>query len=383
MNGTSNTSTVTRWTNRVLIGLFMVLLWLPSLDSIFHFDWTPPRSENRAMAVFPKPPQNWHGLQAYISGLEAYFNDHFGCRKCLVQWHNKLQWALFKDRNTRNVLVGKNGWLFTTDAQMIDHYSGQLQLTQEELHDWQVLLEKRRDWLAKRGIAYLFVVPPDKHTIYPEELPDWVTKVRPQTMLDQFFAYMHEHSTVHVLDLRHALIEAKKIHPDYLKTDTHWNFFGGFIAYQEVMRALDQEVPGVEPPLPLSDFTMTKRPEPGGDLARILGLSMAESNAYVPVPKPGLPKFTTTHGPTDRPKDPRITDNPLAKGRVFIFHDSYGLSWVRFLGYNFNHVTYRWQYDINPAWIEQDKPNIVINEMLERFFNIEHPKEMMEKEGLN
>ncbi|MEI9865253.1 MAG: hypothetical protein WDN00_12025 [Limisphaerales bacterium] len=45
--------------------------------------------------------------------------------------------------------------------------------------------KKRRDWLAKRGIAYLFVVAPDKHSIYPEELPGWAVKVRPQTKLDQ------------------------------------------------------------------------------------------------------------------------------------------------------------------------------------------------------
>ncbi len=49
-------------------------------------------------------------LQGYLAGLEAYFNDHFGCRKCLVQWNNKLRWSLFKDKNTRNVLVGKR-WL--------------------------------------------------------------------------------------------------------------------------------------------------------------------------------------------------------------------------------------------------------------------------------
>ncbi len=108
---------------------------------------------------------------------------------------------------------------------MIDHYSGQLQFTPEQLHDWQVLLEKRRDWLARRGIAYVFVVAPDKHTIYPEELPNWVTKVRPQTKLDQFYDYMHAHSTVPVLDLREIVRGGKKTCPTYFQTDTHWNFF--------------------------------------------------------------------------------------------------------------------------------------------------------------
>ena len=184
----ANTPTLGRRINVVLIGLFLILLWLPSLHSVFHIDWTPPRSENRAMAAFPSGPNSWRGMQACIVGLESWFNDHFGFRKCLVMWNNKLRWSLFKDRNTERVLVGKDGWLFTMDARMIDHYSGLLQLTPEELHDWQLLLEKRRDWLASRGNTYVFLVTPDKESIYPEALPKWVTKVNPQTKVDQFFA---------------------------------------------------------------------------------------------------------------------------------------------------------------------------------------------------
>ena len=154
MNRPSTTSTLTRRSNVVLIGLFMTLLWLPTLDTVLHLDWTPPHGENRALAAFPKLQPGWHGLQPYVVGLEAYFNDHFGCRKCLVMWNNKLRWSLFKDKSTRSVLVGKDGWLFTTDFEMIDHYRGQLQFTSEQLRDWQVLLEKRRDWLARRGIVH-------------------------------------------------------------------------------------------------------------------------------------------------------------------------------------------------------------------------------------
>ena len=211
MNDVSNTPTSMRWVNVVLIGLFTAMLWLPALDAFCHIDWTRPRNENRAMAVFPKPPTGWHGLQVYVGGLEAYFNDHFGFRKCLVQWNYKFRAKVFKDKNTRDVLIGKNGWLFYAAGDAIDHYSGLLQFTPQQLHDWQVLLERRRDWLARRGIAYLFVVTPDKHTIYPEELPDWVVKVHPQTKLDQFIAYMHEHSAVPILDLREVVRNAKEI----------------------------------------------------------------------------------------------------------------------------------------------------------------------------
>ena len=69
--------------------------------------------------------------------------------------------------------------------------------------------------------------------------------------------------------------------------------------------------------------------------------------------------------------------------RVLIFQDSFALGWIPFLGYHFNEVAYIWQYDIDPSWVEREKPDLVINEMNERFFNTEHPKKLMEKEALD
>src|ERR1035437_10007764 len=359
MNDITNTPTSMRWVNVVLIGLFTAMLWLPVLDAFCHIDWTRPRNENRAMAVFPKPPTDWHGLQVYVGGLEAYFNDHFGFRKCLVQWNNRFRTSLFKDNNTRDVLIGKDGWLFYTMGDSIDHYRGVLQFTPERLHDWQVLLEKRRDWLARRGIAYLFVVTPDKHSVYPEELPDWVVKVHPQTKLDQFVAYLHEHSTVPILDLRDVVRSAKAIHPTFLKNDAHWNFFGSFVGYQELMRTLAAQLPSLEP-LPLTDFTLTNQLETGGDLARFLGVNMVESNYFAFVPNSGLPQFATKQSPPDHPKDPKFTTNLQAKGRAMLFQDSFAMGWIQFLGYHFNQVTYLWHYDLDAAWIEREQPELVI-----------------------
>jgi len=95
------------------------------------------------------------------------------------------------------------------------------------------------------------------------------------------------------------------------------------------------------------------------------------------------PQFTAKQPPPEHVFEPRYTYNPQAKGRVIIFHDSFGLRWIRFLGYHFNQVTYLWQYYLNPAWIEREKPDLVVSEMNERFFNIAQPEELMAKEALN
>jgi len=375
-------STRRRWPDRALIGLFVLFLLLPLLDMAFHVDPTSPPSENRLLTPFPPLPDGMAGLKKFLAGWEAYFNDHFGCRKVLVRWHNKLKWSLFKEKSVRNVLVGTDGWMFFSASQMVEHFRGALQFTDQELADWRKLLEHRRDWLAQRGIKYLFVLAPDKQSIYPERLPAWLKNLGGRTKVDQLFAHMRAHSTVEMLDLRPALFAAKKSAPVYLKTDTHWNKFGAFVACEEVVRALaEHQVPGLAP-VALDSFDRTNQLVAGGDLARGIGVSMTESNAVFFTPKPELPVLEIFVPTGEHIKDMAFAKNPQGHGRAMVHTDSFGRRWIPFLGYQFGEADFFWQYHLDGPLIERQKPVVVINEMLERFFNVTDPRELFSKDAL-
>jgi len=375
-------STRRRWPDRALIGLFVLFLLLPLLDMAFHVDPTSPPSENRLLTPFPPRPDGMAGLKKFLAGWEAYFNDHFGCRKVLVRWHNKLKWSLFKEKSVRNVLVGTDGWMFFSASQMVEHFRGALQFTDQELADWRKLLEHRRDWLAQRGIKYLFVLAPDKQSIYPERLPAWLKNLGGRTKVDQLFAHMRAHSTVEMLDLRPALFAAKKSAPVYLKTDTHWNKFGAFVACEEVVRALaEHQVPGLAP-VALDSFDRTNQLVAGGDLARGIGISMTESNAVFFTPKPELPVLEIFVPTGEHIKDMAFAKNPQGHGRAMVHTDSFGRRWIPFLGYQFGEADFFWQYHLDGPLIERQKPVVVINEMLERFFNVTDPRELFSKDVL-
>ncbi len=168
------------WTDWLLIVAVSALLLAPTADYFGHVDWSQPPEENRLMAP---PPRLAHwtgaGLRDYLVATEAYFNDHFGFRKRLIRWCQQWKTRLFRNKSVNLVVTGRNGWLFASEHQMIEHFIGAAQFTPQQLQSWQRLLEKRRDWLAARGIKYLFVVPPDKQTIYPENLPDWLLNAAP------------------------------------------------------------------------------------------------------------------------------------------------------------------------------------------------------------
>lgn len=289
------------------------------------------------------------------------------------------------------VVSGQHGWLFYAEQQMIEHYLGAAKFTPKQLQSWRQLLQKRHDWLAARGIQYLFVIAPDKQDIYPEELPVWLQKAVPpnrETKLDQLEKYLRAHSTVPVLDLRQALIAAKATRPDYLLNDSHWNTFGAFAACQELINHLSKDFPNL-PPLRLEDFTWTNTPAAGGDLVQMLGATSAEKNAGTLLPRPGVTM------PSSRPVTNLVlrwqtrypdflSENPAPRTETaVVFHDSFGKAWVPSLACSFKRVLFVWDNrEFNSDIVAANHPRVVINEMLERYVDTEDPDEMLAKDAL-
>jgi hypothetical protein len=81
----------------------------------------------------------------------------------------------------------------------------------------------------------------------------------------------------------------------------------------------------------------------------------------------------------DRHKNAFIVDNPSSvTRRALVFHDSFGLAWQRFLGYAFKHIVFMPESrEFNTELILKTKPDVVISEILEAYFNIRDPQEMI------
>jgi alginate O-acetyltransferase complex protein AlgJ len=387
MHAASVASKIRQFKNIWLSGVFVTLILLPTADSLFHLDHAPPPNEKRLPAEFPDFA-GVGGSRQFVSGLEAYFNDHFGFRKRLIRTNNHWKRQLFRDAPANDVLMGRDGWLFFLGNKTLDHAIGAALFSQDDLEAWRLLLEKRRDWLASRGVEYLFVVPPDKHSVYPEYLPEWLVRNLKPGKLDQFMDYMKAHSNVEVLDLRKCLIESKPLGVNYLKTDTHWNSLGAFIGYQELITALRRQMPDLKP-LPMDAFQRVTTAGEAGDLGILLGDTyIKEPQNVVFTPLPPLQPLEVVIDParlpgTSRPRaEPRVTLSTCLRGKAILFRDSFARGWVEFLGYHFKEVIYISQYHWDSAFIEREKPDVVIDEILQRLLNVEDPRELMLKDNL-
>ncbi len=367
-----------------LIAAFFVFLWLPTADSFLHLDRAASPNENRPPATFPTFHPTLKGTGEFFAGTEAWFADHFGFRRQLVRWEQRLKWTLFRDSRIANTLVGKDGWLFYSDGRTVDDITGSRPFSDADLEEWRLLLTGRRDWLRERGIRYLFVIPPDKQSIYAEHLPDWlIARARSPRRIDQLLAYMREKSDVPILDLRETLFDAKKSAQVYLKTDTHWNERGAFAAYRRVVSEIASL--GVPATAPDEDaFAETAFDQPGGDLARMLGQEAYLPEKHTPVlePRPPLAPLAV-HKETNLiakqwipGTEPLVSENPAAKGKAVMFRDSFAIALSKFFGYSFGRVVYVWQQNWDRGIIESEKPDIVVDEMLERFVISRDPREM-------
>ncbi len=363
--------------NVALIILFLAVLWIPLCDSVFKFDPSPAPNEKRALAEFPTfsfKPATWRDS---LAGLEKYYNDHFGFRKTLLRWEHKWKRGLFKESSVTEAMIGRNGWLYLARGGMVDNMLGNLSYSDAQLAAWRKVFQTRRDWCAARGIAYQLVIAAEKHSVYPEHLPTWIPEDRKNDQISQLVAYLQTNSNVPVLDLRAPLRAAKKNQLTFHVTDTHWNDYGAFIGYEAILNALAQQRPKINS-LPLAAFEIRHSQQPGGDLAVMMAQerSLVEADHIALAPRPPLTAIATKADRSlsvrqqQKPTDPAVfvSENPAARGTAVMFHDSFAVALQPFLAQHFNRVLYVWQHDWDTAFLEQQKPDVVIDEIAERSF---------------
>jgi len=358
------------------VAAFFAALWLPLLWSLFEPDSTLSRTEKRRLAPLPEIGLGLEDLAAFPSKMDTYYDDHMGFRDWLIHGHAYLKIRWLGVSPSDRLIVGKDGWLFLGHRNAIDQYRGVAPFTPRQLRRWKRILVERRDWLAQRGIEYLVVLVPNKHSMYPEFMPDNLPRVSDESQLSELARFLDQHSDVPVLDLRPALERARREHRIYHKTDTHWNDIGAYAAYQAILARLEQKLPGLRhaSPTPVRFGKLTTR---GMGLAQLVGLSETcpeERLVLTPTePRAEIP-------PSERVRyEERVRKQlPVALGtrdpslpRALMFRDSFANALVPYLSENFERILYVWERNLDPRIVEKESPDVVIQQLTERFLGSE------------
>jgi alginate O-acetyltransferase complex protein AlgJ len=354
------------------VAVFLALLWLPLLWSLTWRSAAISETERRELAPLPRVTGDVSDWQALPARLNAYYDDHMGLRDTLIRAHAYLKIRWLGASPSDRLVVGKQGWLYLGDREPVAQCRGIAQFTRSDLLRWKEVLVQWRNELAERGITFLVVFVPNKHSIYPEFLPRSLPRVSGNSQLSQLVRFLEKRSDLSVLDLRVPLEAVKAQGRIYHKTDTHWNDLGAYAAYRAILRRLAEQVPALANSAPVP----VRRQElegPGLGLARMVGLETLLSERYVFL-HPARPRAAIL--PEERADYDERTRRqlPLEMGtgdpslpRALMVRDSFANALIPYLSESFGRILYVWDRSIDPMLVERESPDVVIFEMVERF----------------
>lgn len=372
----------------LLVFIFGLAIYTPLFVGIFQQDLLSSTVEKRQLATFPTLPDSIKGINEFPDAFNNYYSDHFGLRERFTETYFSLIYRLGTQYFSTYVTFGKNGWMFLGNIKpgfqkhedpMGDAINKNL-FSEKQLEDFAHSIMAIKNWLKNKGIGYIYVIAPNKHTIYFENMPNYIVKQNKESATDQLISYLKKHTDVIVVDLRQALFEEKKKHQVYFKSDTHWNYYGANAAQFEIMKKIEAFFPEDIKPVLVNDKHFTMKSKIDGDLSHFAKTGLIVEELATPV-------FNATEvcSPV---KEDNSTTNVMAhtficanqKLNAVIFRDSFFSYLQPFIARYFQRSTYitdKVNFQTLQKYVDLEKPDIIIDQVLERDFPYQPSEEFL------
>lgn len=353
----------------VLMALFFIMLSFEMMNELFHF-YSPPQvltMEKRNLAR--KPVFDINKLDPYPAAYSRYYEDHFPFRTKLIEYYAGVICLRFfhKSPYPDKVDLGRDGWMYFAVERPF--YQGTFTLNDEQINKIVSEIHDRAAYYHEKGIKFYLAVPPIKQEVYPEYLPQNYFRAPGKNVTDRILDQVRKDTMIRFIDLKSAMLKAKKHGRLYYKTDNHWNALGGYYGYRAVMDRIKQDFPSLHP-LDTTDFTMRLDSIKGKNLAEIMNLTeYIQDVEPIPVMKVERAKEGKKRGYKPRPIFPyplefeivREVDN-VSLPLLVIVRDSYFYGMMPYIIENFKKTVILYDtytYGIFDEAIKTEKPDLV------------------------
>ena len=306
--------------------------------------------------------EKYKSFLLFPAAYQDYFDSNFLLHDELVASYYDFDARLLKASSFPGVLAGKDGWLYLTDEDNITDYQCVQPFAEQELTSLVEKIGNLRSHYESQGILFFLIIAPNKESIYPESLPDTVHQIGNRCRMDQVIESLRS-AGEDVLDLRDILLAGKTFTQLYYKTDTHWNDTGAFLAYQAILGKLRLKFPQMQS-WEISDFTpVTKTFK--GDLSNLIPMHRPFEEQSIFLNPILLREAVISEG---EDWQYAISTMPNANlPRAVIFRDSFFMGLLPYMAEHFSRAVYIWSFDVEDEIIKNEKPDIVLFEIAQRY----------------
>ena len=335
----------------IFIAACMALCLIPSVGMLFFP--TTETTENKAMAAPPAILTEEGSLNRdFFKDFETWFNQRVALRNQLIYTDAMVQTKVFQESNVSGVIAGTDGWLYYSST--LEDYQGQNLLSERDLYNLASNFSLVEEYLKDREIGFVLTIPPNKNTLYPENMPYYKSLVVNENHNAKLLAPYLEKQEVSYVDL-FALFE-KQEETLYLKRDSHWNNKGAYMAYSAMLDQLSLDYRKYAAP--------TLEKTANGDLNKMLYSFYGPLEENYTYDLPGSYAYKTGDSVDD---GWIITGNKKGEGTLLMFRDSFADTLIPFLSEEFETAYYSKEMPngLEP-YVESYEPDCVIIEKVER-----------------
>jgi alginate O-acetyltransferase complex protein AlgJ len=351
-----------------LAGIFLAVISFGLVFRLFNSDVKALLSERRDAKQLPVLQTD--SVRAYTRELDNYLNDQLPGRNNIVISNNLAEYAVFGQLiNNSIVHFGEDGWMFFIAGPCRENFENRHPLSGNDLKKMAEVLEARNQWLKTQGIKFYLAFPPTTHFIYEEKIGPRLWRYSRKSKLDQLLEYLVKNTDIDLIDLYHPII-AEKRNSDtilYYQGNSHWNYFGGYIAYKAIIERISKDFPATGTPIPLRDIRWVHDYEYTADLLKLLAINDFYSyheNRPLIMEKIKVDTIYPTYLGFASPAPPYIyVSSKKDCPSLMVYGDSFAGALMAYLPYNFSRIIGLWTPLLYPEIIEKEKPDIVIQEM--------------------
>ena len=225
-------------TTNILLVVLITLLTYPLLELFIPINLAGSlnRSSNSAK-VESFTFEKWTN-GSFQESVQRFVNDNIGLFSLFIRTHNQIEYSLFENIYTGNVVKGKENYLF--EADYIKTHLGEDFSGIHKIQETTKAIKRLQDTLTAMGKSFTFVLASGKASYYPEYIPD--QQIADSTNYE-FYSKEFKNEEINHINCVTWFQKMKDSLGHYLfpMYGIHWSHFGAMLVTDSLVKYHEQK----------------------------------------------------------------------------------------------------------------------------------------------